>query len=110
MYYITIRNCSNTTRAAALFPSGTIFPIKNDLESEPLTRFSDDHIRRLLEEQNRIQNMVDQATGGPAMRAIIEASDRVGELRRLFPSAFRFEAELSSSMRAVLDAASGVDI
>lgn len=72
--------------------------------------FSDDYLRHFLDEQNRMQDLVDQAMGGPTMRAIIEASDPFRQLRHQIPSVLGVEAELSSSMRAALDAASGASL
>ncbi len=72
--------------------------------------FSDDHIRRLLDEQNRMQDLVDRAMGGPTMRAILEANEPFRQLRHLIPSVLGVESELLSSTRAALGGASSVSL
>lgn len=79
-------------------------------DNELLKGFSGGDIRRFVDEQSRIQDLVDQAMGGPTMRAIIEASDPFRQLRLQIPSVLGVEAQLSSSMRAALDAASGINL
>lgn len=69
-----------------------------------LMSFGNDHIRRLVEEQDRVQRLIDQALGGPTMRAIAEASDPLRQLRNQIPSVLGIAAGLSSSIQASLDA------
>jgi hypothetical protein len=68
--------------------------------------FDDDYIRRLLNEQNRVRDLVDQALGGPTIRAIFEAADPFQQLRHQLPSVLGVTEELWSNMRAAIDAAS----
>ena len=70
---------------------------------------SDDNIRRFLDERNRIQDLLDQAMGGPTMRAIIEAREQGQQWWPQIPSVLGAESELSPSIRAALDAASGIN-
>src|SRR5690606_35419296 len=72
--------------------------------------YDDEYIRRILAEQKRMQDLVDQAMGGPNMRAMIESIKQFQEWKDNIPSYVGMTAKLFSEMRTALDTASGINI